>query len=267
MTNPVDKTPTEPDIPPEIREIDERARKARRRLLSALVPRATRAQLATAALCAVLGFALVVQVRQANIDPLGSLRQAELVRLLDDVTTQSADLARTERALRTTRDDLLSGTDRARVALESTTERLTTQAILAGTVPVSGPGVTVSILDRDGTVDALALLEVLQELRNSGAEAVELNGARISTGTWFLDTPDGILMDHKPIAAPYLFVAIGDPQTISAALEMPGGVLAGIRGRGASAYLESDNDQVITSVRKPTMPKYATPSQSPSPSP
>ena len=65
-------TPSSPDEP-------------RRRLLRALVPRGSRGELLAGLLCAVLGFALVVQVRQTQEADLGSLRESDLVRILDDL--------------------------------------------------------------------------------------------------------------------------------------------------------------------------------------
>ena len=80
----------------------------RGRLLRALVPRGTRGQLLAGLLCAVLGFALVVQVRQTQDADLGSLRESDLVRILDDVgerddrlESEQADLQRTREQLQT----------------------------------------------------------------------------------------------------------------------------------------------------------------------
>lgn len=244
------------------RAIQQRTHHARRRLLRALRPRFNRAQIIVALLCFGLGFALVVQVQQNQAENLGSLRQSELVRLLDEVTNQSNNLASTERELRRTRDELLSGSDSARTALEATSEQVTRQAILAGTVPVNGPGVTVKLTDRAGDIDALVLLEVVQELRNAGAEAIDVNGQRLGTSSWFLDSEDGIVLDGSSLESPYEFTAIGESSTISAALEMPGGVLTGIRSRGATATLDAEDYVEIDSIREPSDPKFATPENS-----
>ncbi|HLS04214.1 MAG TPA: DUF881 domain-containing protein [Actinomycetales bacterium] len=235
------------------------AKAARGRLFYALRPRLNRSQLIVALLCCGLGFALVVQVQQNQQDSLGSLRQSELVRLLDEVTSQSSELARTERELRATRDELLTGTDSARTAYEALEDQVTRQAILAGTVPVEGPGVSVRIIDNGSVLDSYVLLEVMQELRNAGAEAIEVNGERIVASSWFVDSSGAIVLDGTTLSSPYRVQAIGDAATISAALEMPGGVLTGIRSRGASAVLESQDEISITSYKRPSKSKFATP--------
>ena len=57
-----------------------------RTLARSFAPRATRGQIITGLLCALLGFALVVQLQSNHDEGLSSLRQDELVRILDDVT-------------------------------------------------------------------------------------------------------------------------------------------------------------------------------------
>ena len=47
--------------------------------------------------------------------------------------------------------------------------------ILTGTVAATGPGVTLTIDDPDGSVTAATLLDGVEELRDAGAEAIEIN--------------------------------------------------------------------------------------------
>ena len=250
---------TEPQKGPSAERQKGQGTEPRTRLFRALRPRLNRKQIVVAILCFGLGFALVVQVQQNQGESLGSLRQSELVRLLDEVTSQSSELARTERELRATRDELLSGSDSARTAYEAMEDQVTRQAILAGTVPVTGPGVSVRVIDNGNVLDALVLLEVVQELRNAGAEAIEVNDQRIATSSWFVDSSGSIVLDGKELESPYRILAIGDSSTISVALEMPGGVLTGIRGRGASAVLDSLDEIEIDSLNRPGKSRFATP--------
>ena len=78
--------------PQDPRTTEPRPASSWRTLVRAMAPRATRAQVIVGLLCAVLGFALVVQVRSNRDDALTSLRQDELVRILDDVTRRSEEL-------------------------------------------------------------------------------------------------------------------------------------------------------------------------------
>lgn len=218
-----------------------------------------------AVLCALLGFALVAQLSQAEGDNLSSLRQDELVRLLDEITQRNEELSSERADLLAARDELLSGVDSRRVAEEAAAERALVEGILAGTVPVQGTGITMVVEDPDVSVRALTLFNVLEELRNAGAEAVELSGKRLTASSWFTDAADGVIVDGTPLSPPYEWTAIGDPQTMAVALDIPGGALASIRNAGGSAEIEELDAVEIRAVREITTPEFATPVPTPSP--
>ena len=203
---------------------------ARARLLGAMRPRITRAQLLAGLLCAVLGFALVVQARQTQTQGLASLRQSDLLGILDNISERSARLDDEARRLQDTRDRLESGAGRSAAAEQAARERLEVLGILAGTAPASGPGIVLRIDDPQGQVTASVLLDTLQELRDAGAEALQINSVRVVASTAFVDGTGGVKVDGTLLQPPYTFVVIGDPQTLTAALQIPGGVLEVLRG-------------------------------------
>lgn len=230
-----------------------------RMLARALAPRATRGQLLAGLLCALLGFALVTQVRQTHSDELAGLSQAELVRLLDEASQRTDELAEQAQALRSQRAELVSGADTERAALEAAVQRAETQGILAGRLPAEGPGVRLVLAEGGQRLSALVLVNVLEELRNAGAEAIQLADRRLTASSWIVDTEDGVLVDGVPLEAPYLWLAIGDPDTIVPALEMPGGALAAVRRDGGETSIEAQDRVVVEAVRQVQTPQYATP--------
>lgn len=230
-----------------------------RALVGAMRPRANRSQLLAAVLCAALGFALVVQVQQSAQDPLSSARQDDLVRLLDEVTQRSEQLAEQVAELSGTRDELQSGSGQAQAAVDLAEERAGAEGILSGRLPAVGPGVEIVVRDRGGLLDASKMFNVLEELRNAGAEVVELDGIRLVTSTSFSDTDEGIVVDGQALDPPYRWTVIGDPSTLSPALEIPGGALATLRTAGAEATITEHDEVEVTAVREPPEPQYATP--------
>lgn len=222
-----------------------------------------------ALLCALLGFAVVVQVRSTQDAGLDGLRQSDLVRILDDVT-ERADRLRTEaRDLELTRTRLADGTTGTRAALEEAKRQAEVLGILAGTLPASGPGISLTITDPKSDVASDVLLDTLQELRDAGAEAVEIRSfdgtaVRVVAGTSFADPPEGdpatgVSVDGTAMTPPYGFRVIGDSRTLAAALDIPGGVLDVLRQRGAQGVVEQQDDVVITSLRAAPSPRYARP--------
>jgi uncharacterized protein YlxW (UPF0749 family) len=238
----------------------------RARLRSALWPRLTRGSLVAGVLCAVLGFAAAVQVRANQGAGLSGLRQADLVRILDDASERSARLQAEARDLETSRDKVTNGTDGARAALEEARNRLRTLGILAGTLPASGPGIEFTVTDDSGAIEADVLLDALQELRDAGAEAVELStvgGARVRVvaGTSLVDVAGkaGVNVDGTRLTSPYRFGVIGDGRTLAAALDIPGGVLDVLRQHNARGDVTQLSSLTISSLRPTPTPEYARP--------
>lgn len=239
--------------------VEEPAPSPWRVLARAAVPRATRGQLLTGLLCAVLGFALVVQVQANRSDPLAALRQDELVRLLDDVTRNGEDLADQVAELRAQRNDLATASDGDRAARDAARERAEVQGILAGRLPAEGPGIELVVADPTGEVAATTLYTVLEELRNAGAEAVQLQDLRLTASSYIVDTADGIVVDGVLVESPYRWLAIGDPDTMSTALGIPGGALAVVRNAGGTTSVTPSDLVSVTAVRTVEPPRYATP--------
>ena len=235
-----------------------------RRLALMSRPRATRANVFAALLAIGLGFAIATQVQQTNQSGLEQLREDELVRILDDVSQQQSRLGADTRQLESTRDRLLSGVDASDEALRSAQERLDTLAILTGTAPATGPGVVITINDPDRKVTAARLLDALQELRDAGAEAVQVNGVRVVADTWFADGPDGIEVSGQRITSPYTLIAIGDSATMASAMEIPGGVTESVRRDGATSTVRQADKVAVTALHSLTEPRYARPVPAPS---
>jgi uncharacterized protein YlxW (UPF0749 family) len=231
----------------------------RGRLRHAMHPRATRAQLLAGALCALLGFALVVQARQTQTQGLDSLRQADLVRLLDNVTNAEARAEQDVRDEQAIRDRLLSGTDSSAAAQEAAQRRLDTLGLLAGTVPASGPGIVLEITDPRRQVDAATLLDTLEELRDGGAEVIQIGPVRVAAATAFTDEADGVEVDDRLLTPPYTFKVIGEPQTLARLLQIPGGVLDVLQGKGAQGNVTQSSTVTVDALRPPTRPQYARP--------
>ena len=238
----------------------------RDRLRAALKPRATRGQLIAALLCGVLGFAAAVQVRANQDSGLTGLRQTDLVRILDDVTERSARLQAEARDLEEAREQVTDGTDGSRAALEEARSRVRTLGILAGTLSATGPGIEFTISDPDGEVQADVLLDALQELRDAGAEAVELSGqgsppVRVVASTHLVDVEGGaaVEVDGTVVEAPYRFRVIGEPRTLAAALDIPGGVLDVLRQHDAQGVVTQSTEITISSLHAAPAPEYARP--------
>lgn len=233
---------------------------SRDRLLVAL-RRPRRSQLVVAVLLAALGLAAATQIRLTRGgDDYSGQRRGELIALLDSLSA-AADRTREQIAeLEQRKRDLKSGADRRKAAAEEVREQLRVLGVLAGTLPATGPGVTVTIRDPGGGVTAAALLNGVEELRDAGAEAIEINDrVRVVASTAFTDVDGQITVGGTRLSPPYVLDAIGSSHTLSEAVVFRGGLAEEVESLGGSAQVRSQDVVAVTSLHAVKKPKYAQP--------
>lgn len=241
-----------------------------RRLAWLLRPRTRRVDVLVAALLLLLGFGLAVQVRSTQSDSLlTSARQEDLVQILDELSNRSDRLRQEVASLTETQARLSSGTGADEAALAEAQRRTQLLGVIAGTIPATGPGVRVRITDPRTQVSASVLLDALEELRNAGAEAVQLEGTgvggsvtavRVVAQTALVDDPKGVVVDGTLLTAPYRFVVVGDPGTLAGAMAIPGGVEDAVRQVGGTTEVTRANLLRVGALRALKTPRYARPS-------
>ena len=218
-----------------------------------------RRQVVVGLICVLLGFA-VVGTAQTNdtTGVLATARESDLIQILDDLTQRRGRLEDETRALTSARDQLLSGSPEQVIA--QTRARVDALSILAGTVPVYGPGIVIRLADPQGVLDASVILDTVQELRDAGAEAIDINGRRIVVNTWFADgRAGGVSISGVVVNAPYVITAIGEGDTMAAALRIPGGVADAVNAAGGRFSAQTSTDMTIASIVSPQTPRYAAP--------
>jgi uncharacterized protein YlxW (UPF0749 family) len=143
----------------------------------------------------------------------------------DDLTEQLADL-RAE--VSNTRDEVLAATAVGQRALDE----LARAEQGAAAVPVTGPGLLVTLANADPAADGDPvggateedprgrvadgdLQLVVNALWAAGAEAVSINDQRLGPTTAIRFAGEAVLVDFRPVTNPYEVSAIGDPNTLA----------------------------------------------------
>ncbi len=215
-------------------------------------------------LCLVLGVAIVTQVRQTESgDSLETARPADLLVLLDSLRQREATLNTEVADLQNTLNALQASGNTDQAAIESARARLAALSILVGSVGATGPGVTVKIEDPGPGVAPEAMLDVINELRAAGAEAIEINDAhqsvRVGVDTWVVGAPGSLTIDAKSLSPPYSILAIGDPPTLAAAMNIPGGAEDSVKRVGGRMSVQQADRVDVTTLRQPKPHQYAQP--------
>lgn len=178
----------------------------------------------TALAVAVFGaLATVVAVQTSRDADAQELGRAALIRQIDSGRGDVADL---QKEIRTLTD--------AGLAADNTNETLAEQAadlesrlqrleVRTGYVPVRGPGVRIEVDSAPNAVpndqvrdEDLALL--VNGLWTAGAEAIAVNDQRIVALGGIRNTNLAIHINGRPLTAPYVIEAIGNPGTLQARL-------------------------------------------------
>ncbi|MCD4549433.1 DUF881 domain-containing protein [Schaalia sp. lx-260] len=208
-------------------------------------------------ICLLLGFALVTQVRAQQHDPLESLDQEDLVVLLSELDARERDLRQESYELQKQLDEIKSAESEHEAAQEAARQTKQLADIIAGLLPVHGEGVQMTVADPIGSLTPAQFVMLLGELRNAGAEAIDLNGIRLNVRSSFTSDESGILLDGKRISSPYQWKVVGPARTIATALEIQAGAAAQMRAKNASVDVITTTDIVIDSIAQVFTPQWA----------
>lgn len=189
-----------------------------------------------------IGLLLVGQLRsQTRPRELASLSAQELSTLIETLSTRnqqlSAGLADLNEQLRSYR--LASTQGESNRTLGS--ENLRRIAAFAGLLPVDGQGLELRV---DGALDAIALNDLVNELRNAGAEAIAVDSVRVTARSVAVQGARALELDGVEIGRRFTVRAIGNPEALLSALERPGGIVSQLQ-QFVSATIDAEQKTTL----------------------
>ena len=130
--------------------------------------------------------------------------------------------------------------------------------IVLGKTDVTGPGIQVILTDNDEKEYAARdLLNIVNELKAAGAEAISINGERIINLTDIVDISNRyILVNSNKISSPYTILAIGDENYLKSALNIKNGYVDTKQKEGYTIFVEGKNNLKINKYAKEINLKY-----------
>lgn len=211
--------------------------------------------------CGFAGFMMATSAIASGGDDLRPSRTTELSGLVAAQADRADELAQRAAELRSEVDGLTQ--QAAAVEDGSGTDSLQAVAEQAASTPVQGPGLTVTLSDAPANVspagvdaDLLVVHQqdiqaVVNALWQGGAEAMTIQGQRVSSRTGIKCVGNTVVLHNVPYAPPYVITAIGPAQEMREALD-------------ESAYLDVYREYVsayrlgyaVESVGTVTMPPY-----------
>lgn len=174
----------------------------------------------TAFLAALFGLMVVVAVVQTSRN--AAVTEAGRQELIRQITIARDDLADQQDQvsdLRSTNQDLQERFDRLDSQAAAAEANLASFQSYAGYAPVTGPAVRIRVDDApdgsdDGVVRDEDLALLIDGLWAAGAEAISVNGQRLTTLSSIRSVNSAIHVGTVPLKPPYVVLAIGDPDTL-----------------------------------------------------
>lgn len=178
----------------------------------------------------VIGMLLATTALQARrTAPALAAERQSLVERIESERRHTATLRAEVAAAATGLQDLRDAALQATVEGERVSAELDTLRLMSGAEPVTGPGLVVLVDDApaddgpdddaspgEGLVQDIDLQQLVNGLWEAGAEAVAVDGNRVTALSSIRTAGDALFMDLHPLSAPYEVIAIGDPQAIGA---------------------------------------------------
>jgi len=195
---------------------------------------------AVVAFAAVAGFLLVGQLQGDREVPnqLEAENEGDLARILSGLNDEADALQAELAELRVQLNELRRSSESDAAAAEAIDQQIRSLEVLAGTTPVTGPGIVVTITDPNGRLTYDAMIDIVQELRDAGAEAIAINGERVGVATAFAEREGRITANGRALTAPYRVFAIGQPATLEGGLKIPGGAVDALTALGKDVDVE-----------------------------
>ena len=195
-----------------------------------------RNQLTIAAVAFVLGLLVIVQLRtQASGAAFAGLSSQDLTVLVANLNARNDQLRREVANLDRELATLTGNTQRGEASIDELRADLRRVRLYAGVDAAMGPGVLIAAR---GPIDGSAVEDLINELRNAGAEAIGIEGTRIVPGVVVGGGPGAVTLADALVDDPFVIVAIGPPDKLTGSLTRSGGIIAQLAATQPDVILE-----------------------------
>jgi uncharacterized protein YlxW (UPF0749 family) len=186
--------------------------------------RRRRSQVTIAAVTFLLGVLVVVQLRtQASSAAFAGLSSQDLTVLVANLDDRNDQLRREVATLERELDVLAQNTQRGDVSVDELRADLRRVRLYAGIDAATGQGVAVTVR---GPIDGPGIEDLVNELRNAGAEAMAIGDVRLVPGVAALGGAGAVTLAEGTLEDPFTLNAIGAPDKLTGSLTRPGGIIA-----------------------------------------
>lgn len=198
-------------------------------------------------LCLILTFAITVQLRVSSLSESESSQTKITDKLKDEIFRLNDENVKLAEKFQNTTSELDDARNQAAQndsSLKDTSELIKKYTIVSGKTDVTGQGIIIKYKPSDNEAKAdmvKDLRDIVNEIKNAGAEAIEINNQRIVGTTAIEMVKNKIEINDTEVSENFIIKAIGDSNLMYSGLIRPGGTIENIRESGVSIEINSEN--------------------------
>lgn len=201
------------------------------------------AQISLTVVLLLIGLLLVGQLRsQARPTELSTLSAQDLSTLIETLSDRNRQLRSGLSDVQEQLREYRAAEAQGQSALDVSREDLRRITAFSGQGGVQGQGI---VIDVNGELDAIAVNDLLNELRNAGAEAIAVDEVRVTARSVAVQGTSSLEIDGVAIQPVFEIRAVGDPDGLITALERPGGIISQLK-LFARATIDARQEQQIS---------------------
>ena len=204
------------------------------------------------------GVRSIEAVRQSERDQKQTLigQQQQLQEMQQLVEKEKRESAKLQASLANTKKLVADGGKLSKMQSAKLSAEIKKLQMLLGLTPVKGEGIVIRMADNPqvaadagpdagpflpGLVHDFEVMQVVNELRSAKAEAIAINGIRITGYTPIRCVGPTIYINFEPKPAPFIVQAIGNADDLQSAVSMPGGIVENLKNQALNIKVYKDN--------------------------
>jgi uncharacterized protein YlxW (UPF0749 family) len=207
----------------------------------------------------ILGLLIVVQIRSQEGDSGLAARSAQdLTLLVANLNTRNDQLRAEVGTLERQLQGLELGGRNGASSLNQIRDDLARVRAWSGLDPVAGRGVEITI---NGSIAGPALEDLINELRNAGAEAIAIEDVRVVAATVVGGGVGELSVDNTALDDPFVVRAVGNPESLVGSLTRIGGLVAQLAATypGTTVDVEASEKLALPATRRDLTPGHGRP--------
>ncbi|MEQ8236217.1 MAG: DUF881 domain-containing protein [Syntrophomonadaceae bacterium] len=208
--------------------------------------RSTAGKISIMGICLLVGILLAVQFKTST-NYGANLRESRIDELAFRNSTLTEEKEALSKEVVSLREKLTNAASESQLTADLQAE-LKKANMTAGLVPVFGPGIVVTLNDSPRAIKTgddpnallvhdIDILNIVNEMRASGAEAIAVNDQRITAMSEIRCAGTTILVNWNKVAPPFVIKATGNPQLLESGLSIRGGKLEELKSFGLQTQL------------------------------